>query len=71
MGSNKHSQNKNKKHTIMKHLLLTLALIAAVPAMAAEENDTTIHYADKQRVLSTDSGSVYVAVCSSGGCRGV
>ena len=44
MGSIKHSQNKNKKHTIMKHLLLTLALMAAAPAMAAEENDTTIHY---------------------------
>jgi len=66
-GSNKHSQNKNKKHTIMKHLLLTLALISAVPAMAAEENDTTIHYANKQIVLSTDSVSLNVAVYNNDG----
>ena len=51
----------------MKHLLLTLALIAAVPAMAAEENDTTIHYANKQRVLSTDSVSLNVAVYNNDG----
>ena len=67
MGSIKHSQNKNKKHTIMKHLLLTLALMAAVPAMAAEENDTTIHYANKQIVLSTDSVSLNVAVYNNDG----
>ena len=67
MGSIKHSQNKNKKHTIMKHLLLTLALISAVPAMAAEENDTTIHYANKQIVLSTDSVSLNVAVYNNDG----
>ena len=67
MGSIKHSQNKNKKHMIMKHLLLTLALMAAVPAMAAEENDTTIHYANKQIVLSTDSVSLNVAVYNNDG----
>ena len=67
MGSIKHSQNKNKKHTIMKHLLLTLALMAAVPTMAAEENDTTIHYANKQIVLSTDSVSLNVAVYNNDG----
>ena len=67
MGNNKHSQNKNKKHTIMKHLLLTLALMAAAPAMAAEENDTTIHYANKQIVLSTDSVSLNVAVYNNDG----
>lgn len=67
MGNNKHSQNKNKKHTIMKHLLLTLALMAAVPVMAAEENDTTIHYANKQIVLSTDSVSLNVAVYNNDG----
>lgn len=67
MGSIKHSQNKNKKHTIMKHLLLTLALISASPAMAAEENDTTIHYANKQIVLSTDSVSLNVAVYNNDG----
>lgn len=67
MGSIKHSQNKNKKHRIMKHLLLTLALMAAVPTMAAEENDTTIHYANKQIVLSTDSVSLNVAVYNNDG----
>ncbi|APW33324.1 hypothetical protein BWX39_08835 [Prevotella intermedia ATCC 25611 = DSM 20706] len=51
----------------MKHLLLTLALISAVPAMAAEENDTTIHYANKQIVLSTDSVSLNVAVYNNDG----
>ena len=51
----------------MKHLLLTLARRAAVPAMAAEENDTTIHYANKQIVLSTDSVSLNVAVYNNDG----
>ncbi|MGP1473007.1 MAG: hypothetical protein ACTTJN_05505 [Prevotella intermedia] len=51
----------------MKHLLLTLALMAAVPTMAAEENDTTIHYANKQIVLSTDSVSLNVAVYNNDG----
>lgn len=51
----------------MKHLLLTLVLISAVPAMAAEENDTTIHYANKQIVLSTDSVSLNVAVYNNDG----
>ncbi len=51
----------------MKHLLLTLAFISAVPAMAAEENDTTIHYANKQIVLSTDSVSLNVAVYNNDG----
>ena len=41
--------------------------MAAVPAMAAEENDTTIHYANKQIVLSTDSVSLNVAVYNNDG----
>lgn len=41
--------------------------MAAVPTMAAEENDTTIHYANKQIVLSTDSVSLNVAVYNNDG----
>lgn len=41
--------------------------MAAAPAMAAEENDTTIHYANKQIVLSTDSVSLNVAVYNNDG----
>lgn len=41
--------------------------MAAVPAMAAEENDTTIHYANKRIVLSTDSVSLNVAVYNNDG----
>lgn len=41
--------------------------MAAVPAMAAEENDTTIHYANKQIVLSTDSVSLNVSVYNNDG----
>ena len=51
----------------MKQLLLTLAFVAAIPVMAAEENDTTIHYANKQIVLSTDSVSLNVAVYNNDG----
>lgn len=46
----------------MKQLLLTLALVAAIPAMAIEEKDTIIHYADRQIVVSTDSVATNVAI---------
>lgn len=39
----------------MKHLLFFLTLVVAVPAMATEENDTTIYYNNKQIVVSTDT----------------
>lgn len=51
----------------MKQLLLTLAFVAAVPVMAAEVNDTTIHYANKQIVLNKDSVSLNVAVYNKDG----
>ena len=46
----------------MKHLLFFLTLVVAVPAMATEENDTTIYYNNKQIVVSTDSIATHVAV---------
>ena len=51
----------------MKHLLFFLTLVIAVPAMATEENDTTIYYNNKQIVVSTDSIATHVAVFNKDG----
>ncbi len=51
----------------MKHLLFFLTLVVAVPAMATEENDTTIYYNNKQIVVSTDSIATHVAVFNKDG----
>ena len=51
----------------MRHLLLTLSLIAAVPTMGTETNDTIIHYADRQIVVSTDSVLTHVSVYNKEG----
>ena len=51
----------------MKQLLFFLTLVIAVPAMAPEENDTTIYYNNKQIVVSTDSIATHVAVFNKDG----
>ena len=43
------------KLKIMKNLLLALSFMAVVPGIAAEKNDTTFQYRDKQIVVKIDS----------------
>lgn len=51
----------------MKTLLLALAFMAVVPAMAVEENDTTIQYRNKQIVVKTDSVETKIVLLDKDG----
>lgn len=55
------------KLKIMKNLLLALSFMAVVPGIAAEKNDTTFQYRDKQIVVKIDSVETKIVLLDKNG----